>query len=142
MVRELSLSKLKLLDLDGGADCLELCLESFCIFLGNAFLELCRNFFDELLGLCKAETGDAADFLDDLDLLCAEAGHDNVELGLLFNDLCCDCGACCCCDCGNAEGFANTVYEFLELENGESLDLFDHSGDFFTHFNFPPKILH
>ena len=54
----------KLLDLDGCADGLELSLESLCVFLGDAFLDLGRNAFDHCLCLCEAEAGDAADFLD------------------------------------------------------------------------------
>ena len=68
-------------------------------------------------------------------IFCAEAGHDNVKLGLLFDNGCC-CAACCgsgngCC--GNTEGLLESVNELAELENGKSLDLFDHGGDFFTH---------
>ena len=115
----------------------ELSLESLCIFLGNAFLDLGGNAFDHCLCLCEAEAGDAADFLDDLDLLCAESGHNDVELGLLFDcccgDACCGSGDCCC---GDTEGVLKCVDELAELKNGETLDLFDHSSDFFTHCNF------
>ena len=63
-----------LLDLDGGADGLELSLESLSVFLGDAFLDLGRHALDHGLGLSQTQTGDAADFLDDLDLLGTEAG--------------------------------------------------------------------
>ena len=75
-----------LLDFDFCADSFELSLESLCIFLGNAFLDLGVLGLDKSLCFCKAEAGDCTDFLDDLDLLGAELGEDNVELGLLFYD--------------------------------------------------------
>ena len=64
----------RLLELDGGADGFQLGLELLGLFLGSAFLDLGGDFLDQLLGLGQAQTGDAADFLDDLDLLSAEAG--------------------------------------------------------------------
>ena len=76
---------LKLLELDGGTDAFELGLEGLGIFLGDAFLDLGGDALDQSLGLGQAQTGDAADFLDDLDLLSAEIGHDDVELGLLLD---------------------------------------------------------
>src|SRR5690606_33999802 len=40
--------------------------------------------FDESLGFAEAQAGDGADFLDHVDLVVAEGGQNNVELGLLF----------------------------------------------------------
>ena len=123
-----------LLDFDGGADSLELSLQSHCVFLGDAFLDLCGNGFDHCLCLGKAQTGDTADLLDDLDLLCAEAGHDNVKLGLLFNSgTGSDSGAGSNSSSGNTEGVLQSMYELAELKNGKAFDLFDHGSDFFTH---------
>src|SRR5581483_3821146 len=39
---------------------------------------------DEVLGLLQAQAGDRADDLDDLDLLAAGLGEDDVERGLLL----------------------------------------------------------
>ena len=47
-----------LLELDLRANSFELGLEGFRIFLGNAFLDLGRNAFDQSLGIGQAETGD------------------------------------------------------------------------------------
>ena len=74
-----------LFNLNLSASFLKGCLESLSVFLGNAFLDLGRHTLDQSLGLSQTQTGDAADFLDDLDLLSAELGHDNVKLGLLFH---------------------------------------------------------
>ena len=78
----------------------------------------------------------AADFLDDLDLLSTEAGHDNVKLGLLFDDGAgSDCGTGGDGSGGDTEGVLEGVDELAELKNGKAFDLFDHGGDFFTHDN-------
>ena len=49
------------------------------------FLDRLRRAFDERLGFAQAQTGDGADFLDDLDLLATVAGQDDVEF-VLFLD--------------------------------------------------------
>ena len=64
-----SANKIELLDLDGSADSFELSLEGLGVFLGDAFLDLGGNAFDQLLGIGQAQAGDAADFLDDGELL-------------------------------------------------------------------------
>ena len=73
-----------LLDVDLGAGFLKLLLEVSSFALGDRFLDRLRSAFDEVLGFLEAETGDGADFLDDLDLLVAGRGQDNGELGLLL----------------------------------------------------------
>ena len=73
-----------LLDVDLGAGFLKLLLEVSGFSLGNAFLDSLRSAFDEVLGFLEAEAGDAADFLDDVDLVCAGIREDDVELGLFF----------------------------------------------------------
>jgi hypothetical protein len=116
------LRKYRLLELDGSADSLELSLEGLGVFLGNAFLDLGGNAFDHSLCLGEAETGDAADFLDDLDLLSTEAGHDNVKLGLLFDDGAgSDSGTGGDGSGGDTEGVLQGVDELAELKNGRPL---------------------
>ena len=43
---------------------------------------------------------------------------------------------------GNAEGLLQGVDQIGQLEDGEGLDFFDQSGNFFAcHFDFPPKMI-
>src|SRR5207249_2413040 len=74
-----------LLQLDGGADRLELLLHLFGVFLRNAFFHILRRALDEILGFLEAKAGDGADFLDHFDLLLARLGENNRELGLLLD---------------------------------------------------------
>ncbi len=113
---------------------LELGLELLGVFLGDAFLDLGGDALDQALRLGEAQAGDGADFLDDLDLLGTEAGHHDVELGLLLDDGAgSDSGAGGDGGGGNAEGVLQRVNELTELQDGKALDLFDHGSDFFTH---------
>ena len=129
---------MRLLEFDSGADSFELSLHGFGIFLGNGFLDLGGDAFDQGFGIGQTQAGDAADFLDDLDLLGTEGSHDNVKLGLLFHD-----GASGGTGSGsgnggggNTEGFLQRMNELGQLENGKAFDLFDHGSDFFTHWFF------
>src|SRR3954463_3907272 len=74
-----------LLDLDRGAGLLELGLELLRVVLLEALLDGPGGLVDERLGLLEAEAGGRADDLDDLDLLLAGAGEDDVERGLLLH---------------------------------------------------------
>ena len=74
----------QLLQLDLGADLLEGRLDLLGLVLADALLDGLRRTLDEVLGLFEAEARDGADFLDDLDLLVADAGEDDRELGLLL----------------------------------------------------------
>src|SRR5579872_1233074 len=74
-----------LLEFDLRAGLLELRLDLVGLVLRNAFLDVLRGAFDQILGFLEAETGDRADFLDDLDLLVAGGRQNNRELGLLFS---------------------------------------------------------
>src|SRR3954454_5102241 len=69
--------------LDGAAGILDLLLDLLGLFLVDAFLDRLGSAFDQRLRLAEAEVGDRADFLDDVDLLAAVAGQDDVEFGLL-----------------------------------------------------------
>jgi hypothetical protein len=61
--------KCNLLDVDLRAGVFKLLLDVFSFALGDAFLDSLRSSFDEILGFLQAETGDSADFLDDVDLV-------------------------------------------------------------------------
>src|SRR4249920_3592933 len=78
----------KLFQLDGRACGLELLLDLLGLVLVDAFLDRLRSALDQVLGLLKAEAGDRAHLFDDIDLLGAGRGQDNVELGLLLLNRC------------------------------------------------------
>ena len=75
------------LDLHLGAGLLQLLLDLFGLFLGDAFLDGLGRALDDLLGLLEAEAGELTQRLDDADLLGAEVGEDDVELGGLCGGL-------------------------------------------------------
>src|SRR4051794_10208291 len=77
--------KYGLLQFHLGADLLELGLELLRFVLGDAFLDRLRRALDEVLRLLEAEPGDGADLLDHLDLLVADGGKHDGELGLLLD---------------------------------------------------------
>ncbi len=72
------LAALELLEFDGAAGSFDLLLDFFGFRLGNAFLDSLRSAFDQRLGFAEAQTGDGADFLDDVDLVATVAGQDDV----------------------------------------------------------------
>src|SRR5205814_1889464 len=74
-----------LLQLDGGAGRLELRLRLLGVLLGNLFQDRLGGTVDQILGLLQAEAGERAHLLDDLDLLVAGGGQDDVELVLLLD---------------------------------------------------------
>lgn len=76
----------ELLDVNLGASVFELLLEVSSFSLRNGFLDRLRSAFDQVLGFLEAETGDGADFLDDVDLVGASVNEDNVKFGLFFFD--------------------------------------------------------
>ncbi len=73
-----------LLDVDLTAGRFDLLLNLVGLVLRNAFLDRLGRALDELLGLLETEAGDPADLLDDLDLLVAKRGQNDVELRLLL----------------------------------------------------------
>ncbi|MPM92777.1 hypothetical protein SDC9_139913 [bioreactor metagenome] len=76
----------QLLDLDLRADFFELLLDLLGFSLGQAFLDGLGGGLNKVLGFLQAQAADDfADNLDDLDLLGAGIGQDDVKLGLLFN---------------------------------------------------------
>src|SRR4051812_5911941 len=68
-----------LLDLDARPGLLELLLELVGLIALDALLDGLRSLVDEGLGLLEAQAGRRADDLDDLDLLVAGAGEDDVD---------------------------------------------------------------
>src|SRR5215207_2193902 len=76
-----------LLDLDGPAGLFELALELVGLLAVDALLDGLGRLVDERLGLLETEARRRADDLDDLDLLVAGAGQDDVERGLLLDSL-------------------------------------------------------
>src|SRR3954463_9203807 len=68
-----------LLDLDGGAGLLELLLELVGLVALDALLDGLGGLVDERLGLLEAQAGRGTHDLDDLDLLVAGAGQDDVD---------------------------------------------------------------
>jgi len=76
---------LQLLDVNLGAGGFELLLQRFGVGLVHAVLHGLRRAFDQVLGFLQAQAGDFADDLDDFDLLLAESGQNDGELGLLFD---------------------------------------------------------
>src|SRR6478735_6843254 len=73
-----------LLELDGGAGALEGRLRLLGVLLGRLLEHRLRGVVDELLGLLQPEARERPDLLDDLDLLVAGRGEDDVELVLLL----------------------------------------------------------
>src|SRR4051812_10880737 len=122
-----------LLDLDGGAGLLELALELLGLVLVDALLDGLGGLVDERLGLLEPQAGGRADDLDDLDLLVAGAGEDDVERRLLLGLL--GAGAVAAALRGRADrrdrgrGDAELLLESLdalgELEDGDRLELVD-----------------
>ena len=86
------------------------------------------------LGLAeaKAQTGDLTDSLDDLDLLGADLGQHHVELGLLLSSGSGSTagGGSSHSGGGDAELLLQSVDELGELQNSQTLNLFDEGIDF------------
>src|SRR5579864_4772911 len=57
------------------------------LFLVDALLDRFRRRLDEVLGFLEAELCQCPHFLDHIDLLLADRGQDNVELGLFRDGL-------------------------------------------------------
>src|SRR5882762_4353962 len=125
-------SRRSLLDLDLGADFLELLLDGRGLFLGDPFLDRLGCPFDEVLGFLEAERGDLADDLDDVDLVAAHFGERDGELGLLFRRGRCRRAAAA----GHrhrhrgrrrhAELRFERLHELRELQDADPLDVLDH----------------
>src|SRR6185312_9226593 len=74
----------RLLDFDLAAGLFELTLELVGLLAVDALLDGLRRAVDERLGLLEAETRGGAHRLDDLNLLVARSGEDDVHGGRLL----------------------------------------------------------
>src|SRR5262245_34674930 len=74
-----------LLELNLCAHLFEGGLDLVRLVLVDAFLDVLRGAFDQVLGFLEAETRERTDLLDDLDLLVAGGRENDRELGLLFS---------------------------------------------------------
>ena len=126
----------KLLDFDLGASAFELGFDLVGFVFGDAFFDSLGSAFDDGLGFDQSETGDAADFLDDGDLLGGvEAGKDHVKFGFLLSR---SGSSGSSRSSGNSHGSSSTdtqtLFESLDqlgkLQNGHIFDI----GDELFHF--------
>src|SRR6478672_2940261 len=120
-----------LLDLDFGADVLELLLDRRRFFLRDSFLNRLGRALDQVLRFLQAEARDLANDFDDIDLVAAHFGQGRRELGLLLG------GSRCAAGCRAAAGYCHghgrrrrhaellleLLHELRELEDGDSLDV-------------------
>src|SRR5689334_12192623 len=74
-----ALAGVELLELDASAGLLELALEPLALLAVDALADRLGRLVHERLGLLEAEAGGGADDLDDLDLLVARGGQDDVD---------------------------------------------------------------
>src|SRR4051794_1084464 len=122
--------RVELLQLDAGASLLELALELVALVALDALLDCLRRLVDERLRLLETQAGRRADDLDDLDLLVAGAGQDDVDRGrlLLGSGAVGAAGArrgsggCDCCR-GDAELLLESLDALGELSHRNALEL-------------------
>src|SRR6476619_3349553 len=127
-------ARASLLDLDFGADVLELLLDRRRFFLRDSFLNRLGRALDQVLRFLQAEARDLANDFDDIDLVAAHFGQRRRELGLLLG------GSRCAAGCRAAAGYCHghgrrrrhaellleLLHELRELEDGDSLDVVDY----------------
>ena len=98
---------------------LKLSLKVISGSLVSSLLKNLRSALNEILSFLQAKTCDLTNDLDDLDLVRANLGQLNIELGLLF----CRCSTCCrasyydACCCRYAKLFLTSLYQLIELKN-------------------------
>src|ERR1700733_685967 len=85
LARGFPLNKHCLLKLNLCADLFEGRLDLGSLVLVDAFLDVLRRAFAQLLSLFQAEPGDCAHFLDDLDLLLASSSENDRKFGLFLS---------------------------------------------------------
>ena len=69
---------------DRSAKLFKFCLQSLCLFDGNAFFDDLRSSFYKFLRLSQPKPRNLTNDLDDLYLLRTETCQFNIELGLLL----------------------------------------------------------
>src|SRR3954447_14332184 len=121
----------ELLEFDARSGLFELALQLVGLVALDAFLDGLRGLVHERLGLLETQAGRRADDLDDLDLLVAGAGEDDVDRGrLLLGSGAVGCSACCRssgCDCRrrHAELLLEGLDALCELCDRDALELLD-----------------
>src|SRR2546425_5658706 len=139
----------QLLDLDLGADVLELLFDRVGLGLRDPFLDWLGRALDEVFGFLQAERGDFADDFDDVDLVGADFGQRDGEVGLLFGGSCRAAGARhSASEHGHrrrrrhAELRLERLDELRGLENGDPLDVIaDLLLSYFGHVSAPIKAI-
>src|SRR3954453_15570400 len=121
--------RVELLEFDARSGLFELALQRVGLVALDALLDGLRGLVHEGLGLLEPQAGRRADHLDDLDLLVAGAGEDDVDRGrLLLGRGAVGCSACCRssgCDCrrGHAELLLEGLDALCELCDRNALEL-------------------
>ena len=127
----------------GSMTVLELGLDRVGLLLRHTLLDRLRGRVDEVLGLLEAEAGDRADDLDDLDLLAARAGEDDVEGGLLLRLGRLAAGGCAARRNRDRSGgrdaplLLDLVLQLDQLEDGHAPELLE-DGVNCRHLSLPP----
>ena len=97
---------------------LQLGLQILSLFLGNAGLQSLRSGVNHVLSLLQAQAGSLTYNLDNLNLVGANLGQLNIELGLLFLSCAACCTACCYYNascCGYAELLLASLNQLVQL---------------------------
>src|SRR3954451_15993507 len=123
---------IELLQLDAAAGLFELALQLVGLVALDALLDGLRSLVDERLGLLQAQAGRRADDLDDLDLLVARGGEDDVDRGRLLLSggavatATTGGGSSSCDRCrGHTELLLERLDAFCELSDRDALELLD-----------------
>ena len=135
--------KAKLLELNLSAGLFELSLEFLSLCLSNAFLNSLRSSLNQLLSLLKTKTADVLNSLDNSHLSVTEGSENYVKLGLLLSSGSSAC-ACSGSSCNSSSGYAEFLFkslnEFVQFENRQTLNFFNHSENLLrSHFVFLHK---
>jgi hypothetical protein len=130
-----------LLDVDLRAGVFKLLLDVFSFALGDAFLDSLRSSFDQILGFLQAETGDSADFLDDVDLVGAGFGRITSNSVFLFSGFSRSSSTASSsnghrCSGGNAPLFFKHLGQLSSFQDGQVGKVFHDFGEI-SHFSLP-----
>ena len=125
-----------LLDLCGSAGFLQVVDDLLGVFLGDGFLQGLRAVVDDLLGFLQAQAGQSADDLDDSDLVRRRQSFRTTSNSVFSSAASAAAGSGSSnssSSSGNAEGLFQSMNQLSQLENGQALNFFDQSSDFFRH---------